>query len=43
VRPGGAQWTVPNDDTGIARLVTCVQDLAPTLVVLEATGAVNCP
>ena len=34
VRPGGAWWSVRNDEAGRGRL----QQLAPTLVVLEATG-----
>lgn len=38
VRPSGEQWTSPHDDEGIAALVTRLQALGPTLVVLEATG-----
>ena len=38
VRPGGDRWTVPNDAAGVARLRARLQELAPTLVVLEATG-----
>jgi transposase len=38
VRPSETSGTVPNDEAGIARLVDTVQRLAPTLVVLEATG-----
>jgi transposase len=38
VRPSGEQWTSPHDDGGIAALVTRLQALGPTLVVLEATG-----
>lgn len=38
VRPTAETWTVGNDEAGIAALVTHVQTLAPTLVVLEATG-----
>jgi transposase len=37
-RPGGATWTRPNDEAGLRALVTEVQALAPTLIVLEATG-----
>lgn len=37
-RPGGATWTSPNDEAGLRALVTQVQALAPTLIVLEATG-----
>lgn len=37
-RPGGAAWTAPNDDAGIAALVARLRPLAPTLIVLEATG-----
>ena len=38
VRPTGEQWTSSHDEAGIATLVTCLQALGPTLVVLEATG-----
>lgn len=38
VRPTGARWNTPNDEAGIATLVTQLQALAPTLIVLEATG-----
>lgn len=38
VRPTGARWSTPNDEAGIATLVTQLQALAPTLIVLEATG-----
>ncbi len=38
VRPGGAWWSVRNDEAGCGRLRERLQRLAPTLVVLEATG-----
>lgn len=38
VRPSGETGTVPNDDAGIRVLVSRCQELAPTLLVLEATG-----
>jgi transposase len=38
VRPTGEQWQVPNDEAGIAALVARLQPLAPTLIVLEASG-----
>ena len=38
VRPGGDRWTVPNNEAGVARLRARLQQLVPTLVVLEATG-----
>lgn len=38
LRPSGERWTVANDDDGIPALVTRLQRLAPTLIVLEATG-----
>jgi transposase len=38
VRPRGEQWTAAHDATGIAALVDRLVALAPTLVVLEATG-----
>jgi transposase len=43
IRPTADQWTVPNDETGISQLVTRLQDLAPTLIVLEATGGLEIP
>ena len=41
VRPSGEQWTVPHDEGGIRDLVTRLQALAPTLIVLEATGGLE--
>jgi transposase len=38
VRPGGDGWRTANDAEGIAALVARLGPLAPTLVVLEATG-----
>lgn len=38
LRPTGEQWTVSNEDTSIAALVAQLQAVAPTLIVLEATG-----
>lgn len=37
-RPSGERWTVANDEHGIRALVERLQRLAPTLIVLEATG-----
>lgn len=37
-RPDGASWTDPNDSPGITATVDRVRALAPTLIVLEATG-----
>lgn len=37
-RPGEETGIVPNDDPGIRQLVARCQALAPTLIVLEATG-----
>jgi transposase len=37
-RPSGEAGAVANDDAGIRELVTRWQALAPTLIVLEATG-----
>lgn len=39
----GVAWSVANDADGIARLVARLQPLAPTLVVLEATGGLEFP
>jgi transposase len=38
VYPSGAQWTTATTDAAIATLVTQLTAVAPTLVVLEATG-----
>lgn len=38
VRPTGARWQVPNTEAGIRDLVARLQGVAPTLVILEATG-----
>lgn len=38
VRPSDARWSVANDDQGVEQLVRRLRQLAPTLVVLEATG-----
>ena len=38
LRPTGERWAVTNDETGIAVLVTRLQAVQPTLMVLEATG-----
>src|SRR5919198_3798899 len=38
VRPTGDRWAVTNDETGIAALAAQLQTMAPTLIVLEATG-----
>lgn len=43
VRPHGAVWRVPNDEAGQAELLARLVDLAPTLVVLEATGGYELP
>ena len=43
VHPTGLRWSFPNDDTGIGKAVTCLQELAPMLVVLEATGGIELP
>jgi hypothetical protein len=38
-RPDGTSWTAPNDPAGIAATVVRTRALAPTLIVLAATGA----
>src|SRR5919108_884132 len=43
VRPSGAQWQCANAAAGISALVTRLTALAPTLVVLEATGGLEVP
>ena len=41
VRPTGEHWTVPQTEAGVADLVARLQPLAPTLIVLEATGGLE--
>jgi len=43
LRPTGTRWTVANDDAGITDLVTQLQGMSPTLIVLEATGGLQRP
>lgn len=43
IRPDGIHWTVPNDAEGHARLVSDLSPIAPTLIVLEATGGLERP
>jgi len=43
VRPTAETWSVANDEAGITALVAQVGALAPTLVVLEATGSFHGP
>jgi transposase len=43
LRPTGTRWTVTNDDAGIVDLVTQLQGVSPTLIVLEATGGLQRP
>jgi transposase len=38
VRPTTEGWAVPNDDAGVAVVVRRLRPLAPTVIVLEATG-----
>ena len=41
VRPSGTSWTVPNNAEGYAQLVCRLNTIAPTLIVLEATGGLE--
>jgi transposase len=43
VRPTGEAWRAANDAAGIAALVARLEALAPTLIVLEATGGLEGP
>ena len=43
VRPTAETWQVGNDEPGITMLVSQMQALAPTLIVLEATGGYQGP
>jgi transposase len=42
-RPAGAAERLPNDEPGIAQLVTRMLETGPTLIVLEATGGLEAP
>lgn len=42
LRPIQEPWSVPNDDRGTTRLVARLQRCSPTLIVLEATGGLEC-
>ena len=41
VRPRGQSFAVGRDDDGLASLVARLRELAPRLVVLEATGGLQ--
>ena len=41
--PGKKQWNFTNDDAGISRTVSLLNELKPSLVVLEATGGIEIP
>jgi transposase len=41
VRPSGETWTVAHDEAGLRALVARLRTLAPTLIVLEATGGME--
>jgi len=41
VRPAGDFWSVANEEGGIAELLDRLQQLQPTLVVIEATGGLE--
>lgn len=43
VRPTDAQWTVANDEAGIRTLIAQLREVAPTQIVLEATGGYELP
>ena len=42
VRPDGSHWMVPNDAKGHTQLVDQLSPIAPTLIVLGATGGLEC-
>lgn len=43
VHSSDQRWTFANSDTGISQAVSCLQELNPALVVLEATGGIEVP
>jgi len=42
-RPSGEQWSVGNDEKGVAELCDRLRKLTPQVVVLEATGGLELP
>ena len=43
IRPTGQRWTISYDEADIGELVSQLEELAPTLVLLEATGGLELP
>lgn len=43
IRPGGEQWTSPNDEAGIAATLVRLASQQPALIVLESTGGLEMP
>ena len=43
VRPTGQRWVVSYDETGLGELVSQMEDLGPSLVLLEASGGLELP
>jgi transposase len=43
VRPSGKRWVESNDEAGIGHLTAELQQLQPTIIVLEATGGLQGP
>jgi transposase len=43
VHSSDRQWTFANSDEGISRALSCLQELNPALIVLEATGGIEAP
>ncbi len=43
VRPTSQRWVVSYDETGVGELVSQLEGLGPTLVLLEATGGLELP
>ena len=43
VRPTGQRWVVSYDETGLGELVSQMEDLGPSLVLMEASGGLELP
>jgi len=43
VHSSSERWHFSNDERGVGKAVTCLRDMAPKLVVLEATGGYEFP
>lgn len=43
ILPDSKTWKTSNDQKGLSELVTCLRDLSPAIIVMEATGGLQMP